>query len=631
MGSANPRFRFFALSAALLVAVFVAAPVAAVEHADFDIPNGHFFTQTGGGDGNGYAVTDADGIPYWASFTQLGGVATLGYPVSRRFTYKGFTNMAFQKAILQWQPNLNSMNFLNIFDELSASGKDADLEATKLTPKSRDWSGDVGLPWGEVVQRHLALLNENSAIKSKFLADPDWLNHKGLPMGYEDLGDVRVLRAQRSAFQQWMIEVPWAKAGEVVVANGGDIAKELGLIPQAAAAPHASDETTGVLPEEPVAPPTTYTASAGLPQLTTAEIVELNRTAIFRIETDNSCASGFFVNPDGYAVTNNHAVRGFSNVTATLADGRTVTAEVLAADGPQDLALLKLPGTGNSYVLFGASSDMPLGGDLVTMGFPVTLEGDSLFCSSGITVTRGILSNRTTYQENDYLQTDAAINPGNSGGAAFDLTGAFIGIPTAGLDPARMENVGFMIPSDRARPIVDGWIAGHRAGTLGGEASPIRLVYERDSIRCAHAGDAQIENVPIVDGENFVIEYVVAAGSGIGGVDFRGTPERFEYVIFVGPFFSNGIFYDIQLRVFRADGHWEIRNINSGLVPRSTPFKVKVEVNGFAAQVWVNDELGATFEGVGKNGQELGMSCINYTEFPTVSVDFQDIRIWRYE
>ncbi len=181
---------------------------AAQESADHAIADGWVYSQTGPGDGTGFAVTDANGIPFWTKFHQLGEVATLGYPVWRRFVYKGFTNMAFQKAILQWQPESMSMNFLNIFDELSAAGKDAALATTKLTPASRDWSGDVGLAWEDVVDRHLAVLDENSAIKARFLADADWLNHYGLPMGYEDFGDVRVVRAQRAAFQQWMIEVP---------------------------------------------------------------------------------------------------------------------------------------------------------------------------------------------------------------------------------------------------------------------------------------------------------------------------------------------------------------------------------------------------------------------------------------
>ncbi len=140
-------------------------------------------------------------------------------------------------------------------------GKDPELEASKLTPPSRDWSGHVGLEWAAVVLRHLAVLDENPAIKAKFLADSDWLNHYGLPMAYEDLGDVRIMRAQRAVFQQWMIEVPWASAGQVVVANGGDIAKELGLFRAAAGVPHASTESPAVVSETEPAPALTLVYS----------------------------------------------------------------------------------------------------------------------------------------------------------------------------------------------------------------------------------------------------------------------------------------------------------------------------------------------------------------------------------
>ena len=105
------------------------------------------------------------------------------------------------------------------------------------------------------------------------------MNHYGLPMGYEDLGDVRVVRAQRAAFQQWMIEVPWAKAGEVVVvANGGDIAKELGLLPAAAGLSHQSGEITQIVAEAtptpaPSAVPTATAAPVPTPSPAAALVV----------------------------------------------------------------------------------------------------------------------------------------------------------------------------------------------------------------------------------------------------------------------------------------------------------------------------------------------------------------------
>ena len=70
-----------------------------------------------------------------------------------------------------------------------------------------------------------------------FLSDPDWLNHYGLPQSYGDFGNVFVIRAQRAVFQHWKVDVPWARAGDVTIANGGDVAKEAGLIPKDATTP----------------------------------------------------------------------------------------------------------------------------------------------------------------------------------------------------------------------------------------------------------------------------------------------------------------------------------------------------------------------------------------------------------
>jgi WD40 repeat protein len=77
----------------------------------------------------------------------------------------------------------------------------------------------------------------NPAIRARWYENPNWLNMYGLPVAYTDYGTVRVLRAQRAVFQQWMTAQPWAAAGEVVISNGGDIYKEAGLIPAAATAP----------------------------------------------------------------------------------------------------------------------------------------------------------------------------------------------------------------------------------------------------------------------------------------------------------------------------------------------------------------------------------------------------------
>jgi hypothetical protein len=208
---------------------------------DYDVPGGHFFTQANGRpageDVSGYAVTNADGIRFWDAFQQMGGVPALGYPVGRRFTLDGFVVQPFQKSIFQWRPAEEQVWMLNTLDWLHAAGKDQWLQAFRQTPPPADTAPDAGKPWEEVLARHMAFLDMNPSLKARFTSEPDWLNRYGLPVSVADYPSVYVVRAQRVVLQQWKADVPWAKAGEITVANGGDLAKEAGLLPTWAVVP----------------------------------------------------------------------------------------------------------------------------------------------------------------------------------------------------------------------------------------------------------------------------------------------------------------------------------------------------------------------------------------------------------
>lgn len=220
------------------------APTATVNpgQLDFGVANGHFYRQAngqGGAGNNGYAITDDNGMAFWADFQQLGGVNTLGYPASQRFDQGGFTYQVTQREVLQWNPAAGHVLFANVFDQLAAAGKDGWLQSNRMTPPSRDWSSDQGKPWSAVIQAHLAILDADPAIKAKYLSDPDWLDHYGLPMALQDMGPAVVMRAQRAVIQHWKVDAPASgvHAGDVTIALGGDIAKEAGLIPDAATSP----------------------------------------------------------------------------------------------------------------------------------------------------------------------------------------------------------------------------------------------------------------------------------------------------------------------------------------------------------------------------------------------------------
>lgn len=208
---------------------------------DFDLAGGHFFTQTNGkplgAERCGYSVTNADGIPFWDTFQRLGGAHAIGYPVARRFTLDGFVVQPMQKAIFQWRPAEQQVWLLNTFDRLHDAGKDGWLQVSRQTPPPLDTSPDSGKPWEQVLARHVAFLDANPVVKARFLAEPEWIDRFGLPVSVADYPNVYVVRAQRAVLQQWKTAVPWASAGAITIANGGDLAKEAGLFPSYAVVP----------------------------------------------------------------------------------------------------------------------------------------------------------------------------------------------------------------------------------------------------------------------------------------------------------------------------------------------------------------------------------------------------------
>jgi hypothetical protein len=229
---ARRRLVALVLAVVLLVASLPGAGGAGAQAADWDIPQGHFFTQTAADGESGYAVTDENGVLFWREFKRLGGVQAVGYPISGRFQWNGFTCQAMQRVVFQWRPETGQVAFVNVFDLLAEAGKDDWLLAVRQTPRPGQWQED-GLSWEQVVAQRLAVLDAFPAIKAAYfgvVGDPVTMN--GLPMAaVADMGNNYTLRAQRVVIQQWKEDVPWARAGQVTFALGGTIAGEAGLLP----------------------------------------------------------------------------------------------------------------------------------------------------------------------------------------------------------------------------------------------------------------------------------------------------------------------------------------------------------------------------------------------------------------
>lgn len=165
-----------------------------------------------------------------------GDTAVWGAPVSSEFTDEmGRKTQYFEKGGFQVEDrgkDGKAVSFVNIFDELSRLGKDAWLDSTRQVPLPQDWSSDQGKPWEQVVQSHLALTDSHLGLRQAIDSNPDWLDMYGLPVAIRDYGDWVSLRMQRANLQLLKKDLPYGSTGEVLVANGGTVAKEAGdLIP----------------------------------------------------------------------------------------------------------------------------------------------------------------------------------------------------------------------------------------------------------------------------------------------------------------------------------------------------------------------------------------------------------------
>ena len=167
----------------------------------------------------------------------------------------------------------------------------------------------------------------------------------------------------------------------------------------------------------------------------------------------SALGSGFIIDEKGIIITNNHVIEGAKDIVVQVNGEIKFKAKVIGADPLMDIAVLQIDTKEKLIpVKFGDSDKARIGDWVIAIGNPFGLGG---------TVTSGIISARNRNlggylaRYEDYIQTDASINSGNSGGPLFDLNGDVVGINTAILGRSGNVGIGFAIPSNSAKIVID--------------------------------------------------------------------------------------------------------------------------------------------------------------------------------
>ena len=171
-----------------------------------------------------------------------------------------------------------------------------------------------------------------------------------------------------------------------------------------------------------------------------------------KVMVEQGQGSGVIFDAAGFIATNYHVVANSSEIMVSLADGRSIPGKVLGVDPATDLAVVKVEEANLPVAVLGDSDTLLVGEPAIAIGNPLGLE----FKGS---VTTGVISalNRPLdigERRFKLIQTDAAINPGNSGGALVNADGMVVGINSAKIAYAGVEGIGFAIPINSARPIL---------------------------------------------------------------------------------------------------------------------------------------------------------------------------------
>lgn len=229
-------------------------------------------------------------------------------------------------------------------------------------------------------------------------------------------------------------------------------------------------------------------AQKAIPSVVGVTTVTIQRDLFFGfVRRGQGVGSGIIVDPNGYILTNDHVINSgeAEKITVLFSDGTEKEAKVLWNSPALDLAILKVDAMNLPAADFGDSDKLVVGEPAIAIGNPLGLEFQRSVTAGVISgLHRSIQISRNLTME-DLIQTDASINPGNSGGPLLNAKGEVIGINSAKISATEAEGLGFAIPINQAKPIIEQVIKKGKfimvyLGIRGIDVSVIKQQYDTD-------------------------------------------------------------------------------------------------------------------------------------------------------
>ncbi|MCQ2446164.1 MAG: trypsin-like peptidase domain-containing protein [Clostridia bacterium] len=200
-------------------------------------------------------------------------------------------------------------------------------------------------------------------------------------------------------------------------------------------------------------------------ELTVSEVANIAAPSVVEIVTESvaygtffgqyttsGAGSGVILSEDGLIVTNYHVIDGAKSIKVTLKNGEDYVGTLVGGDEQNDIALVRIEAEGLTPAVLGESASLVVGEGVVAVGNPLGELGGTVTDGIISALDREIEVGNASYT---LLQTNAAVNPGNSGGGLFNMHGELIGIVNAKISENNVEGLGFAIPVDRAKGIIE--------------------------------------------------------------------------------------------------------------------------------------------------------------------------------